>query len=49
MFVKRKFQGRSEIFYEVPDLSFEVSVLSFILNFKVSDQSFEVVDTLEPL
>ena len=35
-FVERKFLGRSEKFYEVPDWSFEVSVLSFILNFEVS-------------
>ena len=48
MFVKRKFQGRSEKCYEVPDWSFEVSIQSFILNFEVSDQSFEVKGTLEP-
>ena len=41
-FVERKFQGRSEKFYEVLDWSFEVSVLSFILNLEVSDRSFEV-------
>ena len=41
-FVKRNFQGISGKFYEVPDWSFEVSVLSFILNFEVSDQSFKV-------
>ena len=41
-FVKRKFQGRSEKFYEVPDWSFEVLILSFVLNFQVSYQSFEV-------
>ena len=41
-FVKRYFQGRSEKFYEVPDWSFEVSFPNVILNFKVSDQSFEV-------
>ena len=41
-FVKRKFQGRSEKFYEVPEGSFEVSIQSFILNFEVSTQSFEV-------
>ena len=28
--------------YEVPGWSFEVSIQSFILNFEVSDQSFEV-------
>ena len=33
-FVKRKFQERSEKFYEVPDWSFEVSLLSIILNLK---------------
>ena len=41
-FVKRKFQGRFEKFYEVSDWSFEVSVLSFILNFEVPDKSFGV-------
>ena len=41
-FVNRKFQERSEKFYELPDWSFEVSILSIILNFEVSDQSFEV-------
>ena len=41
-FIKRKFQGRSEKFDEVPDWSFEVSILSFILNFEVSNQNFEV-------
>ena len=46
-FVKRKFQGKFEKFYEVPDWSFEVSVLSFILNFEISDQSFEVMGMLE--
>ena len=40
--VKRKFQGRPEKFYEVTDWSFEVSIQSFILNFEVCDQSFEV-------
>ena len=40
--MKRKFQGRSEKFYEDPRWSFEVSVQSFVLNFKVSDQRFEV-------
>ena len=34
---KKKFQGRSEKFYEVPDWSFEVSIPRFILNFEVSD------------
>ena len=38
---KVSFQGRSEKFYEV-------SILSFILNLKVSDQSFEIRGTLEP-
>ena len=47
-FVKRKFQGRSEKFYEVLDWSFEVLVLSFILKFEVSDKSFKVRGTLEP-
>ena len=41
-FVERKFQGRSDKFYEVPHWSFEISILSFILDFEVSDQSFEV-------
>ena len=41
-FVKGKFQGRSEKFDEVPDWSFEVSILSFILSLEVSDQNFEV-------
>ena len=41
-FVERKFQGRSKKFYEVPDWSFEVSVLSFILSLEVFHQSFEV-------
>ena len=41
-FVKRKFQQRSEISYEVSNWSFEVSFQSFILNFEVSDQCFEV-------
>ena len=29
-------------FYEVSDWRLEVSIQSFVLNFKVSDQSFEV-------
>ena len=37
--MKRKFPGRSEKFYEVP---VEVSIPSFILNFEVCNQSFEV-------
>ena len=41
-FVKRKFQGRSENFHEVPGWSFEVSIQSFILNFKVYYQSYKV-------
>ena len=41
-FVKRKFQGRSKKISEVTDWSFEVSIQSFIFNFEVSDQSFEV-------
>ena len=40
--MKRKFQGRSENFFEVSTRSFEVSILSFILNFEVSNQSFKV-------
>ena len=49
-FVKRKFEGGPEKFYEVPGWSFEVSIQSFILNFEVSDQSSEVKGggTLEP-
>ena len=39
---KKKLQGRFEKFYEVPGWSFEVSIQSFILNFEVSDHSFEV-------
>ena len=47
MFTKQitKFWRRSEKLYEVPDCTFEVSVLSFILNFEVSNQSFEVRHT----
>ena len=43
-------QGRSENFYKVPDWSFEVSILSFIFNFEISDQSFETrgEGTLKP-
>ena len=41
-FVKRKFQGKSEKFYEVPDWSFEVWILNFILNLEVSNQSSEL-------
>ena len=46
-FAERKFQGTFEKFYEVQDWSFKVSILSFILNFEVSDKSFEVKGTLE--
>ena len=44
MFVRRKCQERSEKLYdyELPDWSFKGSILSFILNFEVSDQNFEV-------
>ena len=41
-FVKRKLKGRSEKFCEVPHRCFRISVLSFILNFEVSDQGFEI-------
>ena len=44
-FVKGKFQGKSQKFYEVPNWSFEVSI---ILNFEVSDQSFEIRAPHEP-
>ena len=47
-FVERKFQGRSEKFYEAPDCSFEVSILGVILNFEVSDQSSEIRGSIEP-
>ena len=43
-FVERKFQGRSEKSYVVPDWSFEVSILIFILNLEVSDQSLNRFD-----
>ena len=43
-FVKRNFKEDQKI-YEVPDWSFEVSILNFILNLIVCDQSFEVRGT----
>ena len=42
-FVKRKFQGRSEKFYEVPDWSFDASILSFILKFEVRGIAWTVL------
>ena len=46
---EKKVSRKIQKFYEVPDWSFEVSVPSIILNFEVSDQSFEVRrGTLEP-
>ena len=40
-FIERKFQGRSAKFYKVSGWSFEVSILSFILNLEVSYQRSE--------
>ena len=39
---EKKVSRRSKKIYEVPVWSFEVSILSSIPNFEVSDQSFEV-------
>ena len=39
---KESFKEGEKKFYEFPNWSFEVSSQSFILIFKLSDQSFEV-------
>ena len=46
-FVKRKLKGRSKKICEVPHRCFKISVLSFILNFEVSHQGFEIKQGVE--